>query len=391
MVQVRYPEIKMSGTIAQNPNRQSGAIGSIPSATKSASNPTITTNPSAGVGAEWINTTSGDVFLCTDATTNANWWINQRGDSVKAPGERGLIAGGYNSTYSPTRTDRIDYITINTLSGGTDFGDLSIGSGGASGTSNGVNGRGIFYIEYDENDADSNVIDYFTIDTLGDATDFGNVTVARNKAGAVSNGTSERGLLGGGYIGGNSDVIDYVTISTPGNATDFGNLLAATSYTKGCFSNGTNDRGVWSGGETNALDRSQVTNYVTISTTGNASSFGSLTTEQKSTAGCSNDTNERGLVLGGSMPSVGYVNTISYFTINSASNSTDFGDLTQARGYEAGLSNGTNERGIAAGGTDGTFRDTIDYVTISSTGNATDFGDMTFSVQDPAGLSNGAL
>ena len=114
----------MSGTIGQNPNRQSGAIGSIPSATKSASNPTITTNPSTGVGTEWINTTSGDIFLCTDATTNANWWINQRGDSVKAPGERGLIAGGYNSTYSPTRTDRIDYITIQSAGNASDFGDL---------------------------------------------------------------------------------------------------------------------------------------------------------------------------------------------------------------------------------------------------------------------------
>ena len=35
----------MSGTIAQNPNRQSGAVGSIPSATKDASNPARTTNP----------------------------------------------------------------------------------------------------------------------------------------------------------------------------------------------------------------------------------------------------------------------------------------------------------------------------------------------------------
>ena len=56
----------MSGTIAQNPNRQSGVIGSIPSATKSASDPAYDTNPSTGLGTEWINTTTGEIFICTN-------------------------------------------------------------------------------------------------------------------------------------------------------------------------------------------------------------------------------------------------------------------------------------------------------------------------------------
>ena len=102
----------MSGKIATNPNRQSGSIGSVPSATQSASDPTTTTNPSGGVGTEWINTTSGDIFLCTDATTDANWWINQRGDSIKSPGQRGLTAGGWNSSYSPTRSNVIERVGL---------------------------------------------------------------------------------------------------------------------------------------------------------------------------------------------------------------------------------------------------------------------------------------
>lgn len=44
-------------------------------------NPFITTNPTA-VGATWINTTSGEIFVCTDATTDANVWVGQMGTTV---------------------------------------------------------------------------------------------------------------------------------------------------------------------------------------------------------------------------------------------------------------------------------------------------------------------
>jgi hypothetical protein len=85
----------MSGTIATNPNRQSGTIGPVPSAIKDSGDPTKTTNPSSGVGAEWINTTSGVIFMCTDATTNDNTWIAQTGSPISI-GDRGLWMGGSN-------------------------------------------------------------------------------------------------------------------------------------------------------------------------------------------------------------------------------------------------------------------------------------------------------
>ena len=387
----------MSGTIAQNPNRQSGAIGSIPSATKSASNPTITTNPSAGVGAEWINTTSGDVFLCTDATTNANWWINQRGDSVKAPGERALIAGGWNGTYSPTRVNTIEYVTISSTGNTTDFGDLTIGSGGGGGTSNGVNGRGLFYIEYYGNGGDgySNAIDYLTIDTPADAADFGDAVTATYQRGVVSNGTNERCVTAGGRKSGdtNFDGIEYNTISTLGNGTTFGTLASGgRSYTFQSFSNGTNDRGVWSGGEMDGSQYNDETDYVTISTTGNSTDFGNLSPEHKSGSGCSNDTDERGLVISGNELGSGVVTAIQYFTINSTGNSTDFGDLITARYGCTSASNGINERALTSGGAiTGTLYGVIEYNTINSPGTAVDFGDMSYEAQSPGGLSNGAL
>ena len=46
-----------------------------------------------------------------------------------------------------------------------------------------------------------------------------------------------RGLFGGGYTSSYSNVIDYVTIATTGNATDFGDLSEARNYLAAC-SNG---------------------------------------------------------------------------------------------------------------------------------------------------------
>ena len=82
--------------------------------------------------------------------------------------------------------------------------------------------------------------------------------------------TSSPNLDGGSraiWVSGNSgtDIIDYVTISTQGNAIDFGDLTAATSNMNGCTSNQT----------AAAMHRTGDTiETVTIASTGNATDFG---------------------------------------------------------------------------------------------------------------------
>ena len=80
----------------------------------------------------------------------------------------------------------------------------------------------------------------------------------------------------------------------------------------------------------------------------------------------------RGLIAGGVSPSK--LNTISFITIQTTGNSTDFGDLTSAKGYPSGMSNST--RGVFAGGYQPTQINAIDFVNIATTGNANDFGDL---------------
>ena len=86
----------------------------------------------------------------------------------------------------------------------------------------GGRGRGIMAAGYSTPTV-RNTIDYVTIATLGNATDFGDVTTSRyNLAGCASD---TRGVFGGGYTSSpHSDVIDYITISATGNTFDFGEV-----------------------------------------------------------------------------------------------------------------------------------------------------------------------
>ena len=73
----------------------------------------------------------------------------------------------------------------------------------------------------------TNIMEYITIASTGNSTDFGDTTEARFGMGGFSSPT--RGILSGGNSGSRVNTIDYVTIASAGNATDFGDLLAVNS------------------------------------------------------------------------------------------------------------------------------------------------------------------
>ena len=73
--------------------------------------------------------------------------------------------------------------------------------------------------------------------------------------------------MAGGRDPSNTNIIDYITIATTGNATDFGDLLAANYY---YASTSNSTRAVWLGDQ----GLTNTTEYVTIATTGNAVDWG---------------------------------------------------------------------------------------------------------------------
>ena len=279
---------------------------------------------------------------------------------------RGVFGGG-----NPGPSNVIDYITIGSQSNATDFGDLTVSRrelAACSSSTRGVFGGG--------GPAPTNTIDYITIASESNATDFGDLTVARFQLAACSSST--RGVFGGGSA---TNTIDYITIASESNATDFGDLTGTTSQGAACSSS---TRGVFGGvgpGTTNRID------YITIASGSLAADFGDLTVAREALAACSSST--RGVFGGGNNPSplpgVTF-NTIDYITITSQSDAIDFGDLTVGRSFLAACSSPT--RGVFGGGGFPGIS-VIDYITIASQSNATDFGDLTVSRGDLAACSNG--
>jgi len=136
---------------------------------------------------------------------------------------RGVIGGGGNQ--SPT-INVIQYITIGSTGNASDFGDLTVArqtsAGGASNATRGLfAGKGANL---------GNNIDYITIANTGDATDFGDLSASRMYPAGMASSTIA--VWGGGDANDGSgtnlqNLIDKVTIGSTGNASDYGDLTAA--------------------------------------------------------------------------------------------------------------------------------------------------------------------
>ena len=80
-----------------------------------------------------------------------------------------------------------------------------------------------------------NVIDFITIASTGDATDFGDLTSISGRGAGCSDHT--RGITFIGQNPANNNIIEVVTIQTTGNSKDFGDRSFA-SHSHGALSNG---------------------------------------------------------------------------------------------------------------------------------------------------------
>lgn len=308
--------------------------------------------------------------------TIAKWALASSGGSSVWYGDRGLIVGNYTATYT------IEYIDITTTGNSTDFGDLLNDRDNSVGLSDGT--YGVFAGGYHASD-DRTEIDYVTIATTGNATDFGDLTVGRDLSSGVANST--RGVIIAGRDVSNTSIntMDYVTIATPGNATDFGDAAYAMRQASGGASDGT--YGVIASG--NYINEAM--QYITIDTTGNATFFGydNAITDFGNTRASSATTSDttRGVIGGGGQT---ICNDITYFTIATTGNTTDFGDLTRTHKQLGATSNAT--RAVFCGGSDtiSPFKyNIIDYITIQTIGNATDFGDL-LEVKRDVGATSGS-
>jgi len=181
-------------------------------------------------------------FVTIATTSNAIDFGNLSGTRQQVSGSssptRGIIAGGF---VSPAAVNTIEYVTIASTGDAVDFGDLATSTwaltAAASQTRSIIAGGAI---NPGGGTTATNTASYITIASTGNANDFGDLTVGRFQLTGVSNST--RGAFAGGYIpsptSANQDTIDFVTIASTGNASDFGNLHGGARREMGGCSNG---------------------------------------------------------------------------------------------------------------------------------------------------------
>ena len=299
---------------------------------------------------------------------------------------RGFLAGGTTTPF-PNPVDTIDMITIPTAANAVDFANLTqavreVGGTAASKT-RGVRAGGTISGNPPAS-THTDTIDFITMSSRANASDFGNLTQQSLSFGASTGGSGTRGIFMFSMASSSPtrtvvDNIEFVTIASTGDSLDFGNLKAA-SQTEQCSSSPT--RTLKFGGFN--PNRSKEVEYITTPTQGNAQDFGELTRAVSRGAPCGNAT--RGVYAGGEddVALTDEAEKIEYATLG---NAVEFGDIVgSGREYISAVSNSV--RGVWTGGGPGSLTNTLTYQALSTAGIGQDFGDMTAAYQSRGGFSN---
>ena len=224
----------------------------------------------------------------------------------------------------------------------------------------------------------SNIIDKYSFTSDSNATDVGDLTVARRTSGNTS---ETHGYSAGGEDSSStSNVIDKFSFSTDGNATDVGDLAITAAQTA---SQSSEDNGYacgGAGGETNTIQK------FSFASDGNATDIADMTISRRNTGGQSSETH--GYNSGGNIGGGNNTNVIDKFPFASDSNATDVGDLTQARRDVTGNNQSSETHGYTSGGFISAETDIIDKFSFSSDGNASDVGDLIGTAREGAGASS---
>ena len=321
---------------------------------------------------------AGSIRFNTDSSKleiydgNAWWNIDSTSPVEQTGGTRGLWGGG-----GPSPTTTIDYVNVDTTGNALDFGDMLGNRHYMRGY--GSRTRGL----WGHNVEASSEISFVTISSTGNATDFGDHTASCQSGCWTGNATRACAWEGQNPT---TNVISYVTISSTGNAVDFGDMLQAVRHICGVQSP---TRGILPGGFSNqpASGNTNIIQYITTSTTGNAVDFGDVTISESVRGHAAASNAVRG-VYGGGIKYPGSVQAgLEFITMSSLGNGTTFGDLTYSARQEGGGC-ASPTRGVFGGAYSPSALNTINYVNINTTGNARDFGDLTVA-RGTGALSSG--
>ena len=333
----------------------------------SASDPAIDSNKT--LGTEWLNSTSGEMFICTDATAGENVWTNVgAGTGDIAPyiyqgTQYGYTSGSGDPTSAPAGT-AIEKHSYTSDGNATDHADLAALRASCAGHSSATYG-------YTSGGGGPNhFIEKFLFSSGANSVNTGyqlsGGDVGRNGIGTTS--TATHGYCAGGS---STNVIDRFSYSTDGTATDVGDLLqskysnaGASGETYGYNMGGTSP-------DVNVIQK------FAFGSSADATDVGDLTTVVAGATGHQSSTH--GYKAGGSVNGTYTTgaDSIQKWTFASDADATNVGTTTVGRFQHASGSSTTH--GYASGGNAGSSGNVIEKFTFASDAAATDVGDLVIS------------
>ena len=285
---------------------------------------------------DYLTIATGSNAISFGSLTEARYYSSSFSD-----GTYGYTAGGQEAydtlgNFAVSSWNIIDRHTFATLGNATDFGDTSVDgiADSRGGFSDGS--RGGYHIAQSRTGSTvtySDVLEYHTLPVYSSATTLG--TISSTRIGTSVTNDATRGLIIGGRVT-DTNEIEYFTIQTAGNASAFGDVgtfsqvahaAAASNDTYACFGAIATDTG-----------KPTTIYQVTVQTLGNASTIGSITEARDNAGGASDGTY---MVIGGgyTLANSGQSSAwLDRFTINVGSDCANIGSLTNARSGPAGAS-----------------------------------------------------
>ena len=375
---------KLSGALpALNASNLTGIVSD--SITKNSSDPAVTTNPSSGVGTLWSNSTSGEAFVCTDATTNRNVWTNigEGRGNIDWNGwgtQYGYSTGGHGASGSQNQIDRHSFTAD---SNAVDVGDLLTGNHANCGSQDLTHG----YVAGGFSPA-INTIQRFSFATGGNSSSVGTLTVAKGIGAGASSST--HGYIAGGDTGPTSssnsgiDVIEKFAFSASTSGSDIGDLSANRTSVSGVMSE---THGYIRGGRIggpSAATYNIIERWPFASDT-NATDVGDTVAIGTNFGFNGQNSKTHGYITGGE--GTGNPTRLQKHAFASSANATEIGSLAVASHPGAGQSSNTN--GYTCGSGDSApATNHIQKFSFVSDGNAADIGDLTVGRGNAGGLSN---
>ena len=360
---VSFDASKLTGTFDAI---DGGALTGITEVTVVSSDPTITTNPD-NVGDIYVNSTTGEMFSCTDKTAGANVWVNVGGGSghIHSDSFQGEIAGFVAGGSSSANHNIIDTFSLLSSSNATDHGDLVQGvqgMGNVSTKTDGYVGGGFTSVSPNS----TNIVSKFSFNSNTTSSNIGTLQESRYYAAGATSSTN-------GYFMGGIDLsqvpvrsIDKLTFSNDSVSNHTGSLQSPGRF----GSSGTNSstHGFISAGKITTTTAGPTTTSIdkfSFSSGTDTTGHGDLQAAGQLGAGVSSTTD-------------GYYSNgaIEKFSFASMTTAASHGNLSNSRtgGNIAGISGTTH--GWAAGGSNGP-QNIIDRFPYASNSGATDWGDLT--------------